>query len=309
MLAQDYDNYEVVVVNDGSTDKTREILDSIADNKLIVFHQPHMGLVPALNFGLNQCKGEYIARMDADDWCPRERIKLQAYVLKTTPDIGVVSSLVSYAGNRSQNLGYALHVDWLNQHTQHEQIWKKRFEDAPVANPSCMVRASLFDRFGAYRVGEFPEDYEFWLRLLHEGVKFTKVKTQLLHWSDYPSRITRNLPQYSIDNFHKIKAYYLARWLDDNYKIPPEIYVFGNGRQVKRKVKHLNNNQLSVHRFIDVKKPPYQNPYVIHYLDMPTPNGHRLILSYIGDRQGKLQVIKFLTQKGYTEGLNFFLMN
>lgn len=229
--------------------------------------------------------------------------------MKASPDIGVVSSMVTYAGNRSQNLGYALHVDWLNRLTTHHQIWMKRFEDAPVANPSCMFRASLIQRFGAYRMGNFPEDYEFWLRLLHGGVEFTKVHAHLLHWSDYPNRITRNLDQYSADNFHKIKAYYLARWIHDNYKNQPEIYVFGNGRLIKRRVKHLESNKLTIHRFIDVKTPPYQDSSVIYYLDVPPPKQQRLILSYIGDRKGKEQVIEFLNQKGYTEGHNFFMMN
>lgn len=91
-LAQDYEDLEVIVVNDGSTDRTREVLESFGTRIKVVHQQRNGGLASARNTGQRAATGEYLAWMDGDDLAMPTRARLQACVLATQPEIGLVSS-------------------------------------------------------------------------------------------------------------------------------------------------------------------------------------------------------------------------
>lgn len=307
LLAQTFRDFELIIVNDGSTDQTVAHITNYSDSRIKLINLEHVGLAKALNIGLEACKGQYIARMDADDWCANNRLELQANFLDSNPDVGVVSSLVKYAGDRTHNTGYALHVDWINRQLTHEEIQKKRFEDSPLANPSCMFRKSLVDQFGNYSEEPIPEDYEFWLRLLHHGVRMEKIKEVLLYWSDLPTRITRNSDNYSQSAFFEVKAKYLKHWIDQHLS-NPSVYIFGSGRSVNNKAQALQAQGIEIHKYLTVKSSS-RGKHLMHYEQLPMATEENLVLSLIGDRTGKQQVHEFLAKKGYQEGVNYFMLS
>lgn len=308
ILNQSFTGFEFVIVNDGSTDQTEAIVKSFDDDRIRLLQPGRLGLAKALNYGLNQCHGKFIARMDADDWSHPARLEKQVNYLKNHQKVGVVSSLVEYAGNRNRNEGYALHVDWINQQVTHDQIFNNRFEDAPVANPSCMFRSNLIQEFGGYSEQSIPEDYEFWLRLLHFGVKFGKVNEVLLYWSDLPNRLTRHSSNYSQEAFLKVKAHYFKKWLNQHFKASPEIFVFGTGRSVNQKLKPFIAEDIKIHKRLEVKKLNEYPENTIHYGDLPKSEANNLVLSFIGNRTGKRNVEDHLHSLGYTKGLTYFMM-
>jgi glycosyltransferase involved in cell wall biosynthesis len=120
LLAQTWQNFEIVAVNDGSTDGTLDVLRraSARDGRIRVFDRPHGGVVQAMNFAVEQSRGEYVARMDSDDICLPERLALQKRHLDRHPHLGLVGGLVRFGGDPAGGKGLQ-GLRGLDQHPGH----------------------------------------------------------------------------------------------------------------------------------------------------------------------------------------------
>lgn len=302
LRAQTYPSLEIIVVNDGSTDGTMDLLHHQPDITLL--DHSHRGISAALNEGLSAATGDFIARMDADDLCHPERIKQQVMYLKECPDIGLVGSRVRFGGDREQQTGYATYVDWINGLITPEDIAINRFIESPFAHPSVMFRRELFESFGAYRDGPFPEDYELWLRWMANGVKAGKVDQELITWNDPPDRLSRTDTRYSTDAFYKTKAEYLSMWLKENNPHHPDIIVWGAGRITRKRAAVLEEYGLRITGYIDLKPRTLGNGIpVIHHDDIPNPDSC-FILPMVGNRGARANIRAFLKKRGFIEGAN-----
>lgn len=302
LRAQSFHPLEIIVVNDGSTDRTMDVLHRQKDIKLL--DHSHRGIAAALNDGLAAAEGDYIARMDADDLCHPDRIEQQASFLDTYPDIGVVGCRVSFGGNRQKQAGYAAYVDWINTVLSPEEIALNRFIESPFAHPSVMFRRGLFEQFGAYRDGPFPEDYELWLRWMANGVKAGKVDRELLTWNDPPDRLSRTDARYSIDAFYRTKADYLCQWLEQHNEHHPNVIVWGAGRITRKRVAILEQYGLRVTQYVDIKARRLNcGTPVIQPADIPDPSDG-FVLSMVGKRGARDLIRPILQQRGFVEGKN-----
>lgn len=304
-------DWEFVVVDDGSTDGTSGRLDEARrrDPRIRVVRAPHAGLTPALNTGLTEARGTFIARMDADDVSDRERLAAQVTLLAADPTLGAASGLVEFGGDRVQSEGYARHVDWLNSLRTPDEIALNRFVESPVANPSAMFRRELINRWGGYREGDFPEDYEFWLRWFEGGLRMGKTSRVLLTWNDPPDRLTRRDPRYAAAAFYAIKAAYLAREIR-RLRHGREVWIWGAGRRTRRRVDPLIAEGIAVDGFIDIdprKAAAGRLPIpVVLPLDMPSAE-RAFVVGYVGKRGARELIRNDLATRGYVEGRDFLM--
>jgi len=108
ILHQTRQDFELILIDDGSTDHTPEILDNYSDHdqRIRVFHQSHSGLIRSLNKGLELAKGKYLARMDADDISLPERLEKQTAYLENNPEVGVCGTWAKKFGltNKHQTI-------------------------------------------------------------------------------------------------------------------------------------------------------------------------------------------------------------
>jgi glycosyltransferase involved in cell wall biosynthesis len=328
---QTFSDWELVVVDDGSTDGTRGWLRAAArkDPRLRLIERPAEGIVAALNAGLGAARGEFVARMDADDESHAERLEAQVEYLRRHHEVGVVGCQVDYGGDRGKNAGYALHVDWLNSLVTPEEIALNRFVESPLAHPSVMFRRALAERHGAYRAGDFPEDYELWLRWLAAGVRLAKVPRTLLTWHDPPVRLSRTDRRYAPEAFFRIKAEYIARWLAEpvgrDRQIPPgkisagqatppyrEIWVWGAGRPTRKRAAHLESHGVQIAGYIDVDAKKTGRGIggtglpVLAPTDLPPP-GRIFVLGYVSSRGARADIRAELVCRGYVEGRDFLM--
>ncbi len=302
LRAQSFQPLEIIVVNDGSTDGTMELLHHQPD--IMLLDHSHRGIVPALNDGLAAARGDYIARMDADDLCHPERIEKQASFLDAFPDIGIAGCRVGFGGDREKQAGYAAHVDWINEQIEPADIALNRFVESPFAHPSVMFRRELFEQFGAYRDGPFPEDYELWLRWMANGVKAGKVDEELLTWNDPPGRLSRTDERYSIDAFYETKAEYLSCWLKENNPHHPDVIVWGAGRVTRKRAAILEQSGIRITQYVDIKKRRLNcgTPVI---LPNEIPDSETcFVLPMVGKRGARDLIRPILQEHRFTEGVN-----
>ena len=310
ILNQTFRNFELILINDGSDDHPIDILSDFDDPRIKIIHLPTSGIVFSLNHGVHISRGKYIARMDADDFSYPERLELQQQYLTQHRNIGVVSGLINYAGDRKKNQGYALYVDWLNSLMTREEIYLNRFVESPLSHPSVMIRRNLFDEYGLYKVGSLPEDYELWLRLMDQGIQFSKVDAVILDWYDDENRLSRSHPNYDTEAFFNIKTAYFFKWYKKTFEFNPRpILIWGTGKSVLEKSKYLEEYKLEIAGYVDVirkKDHKLNGKPVFFYQDIPEDV---FMLSYVSDRKGREQIHEFLLQHNYIEGKDFYMMS
>jgi glycosyltransferase involved in cell wall biosynthesis len=310
LLAQTWQDFEIVAVNDGSTDGTLDVLRRVSarDGRIRVFDCLHGGVVQAMNFALEHCRGEYVARMDSDDLCLPERLALQKAHLDRHPDLGLVGGLVRFGGDPEAGKGYKAYVDWTNTLVTEEDISLARFVESPYANPSIMFRKELVSRCGPFYDGPFPEDYEFLLRLMAAGVRMDKVQREVLIWNDPPSRLTRTDPRYDPDAFYRVKAAYLARWLAA--RGIGRVSIIGGGRITRRRALMLEEHGIVIERWLEVDpnkigQQASARP-VCSWHEVGAPQGE-FLLSYVGKRGAGVRISSELEEKGWIAGIHFLL--
>jgi len=293
------------VVDDGSVDATMSVVGKVSDPRVRRVERPPRGLVAALQEGLCIAEAPLIARMDADDWSAPRRLRSQADFLDAHPEVDLVATQVRYGGDAEANQGLAAFVDWTNRLLTHSEIALRRFVESPIVHPSVMFRHSIVGRTGGYRDGDFPEDYELWLRWLEGGAQFAKLDEELLVWSDRADRLTRADPRYSVEAFFRAKTPYLYRWLAEKNPRHPKVVVWGAGRTTRRRLQPLLELGVEVEAWVDVdvKKigwtvagAPVWSPD-----QLPEP-GEAFVLSAVGKRDARPLIEGALAERGYELG-------
>ncbi|MBT8045022.1 MAG: glycosyltransferase family 2 protein, partial [Verrucomicrobiae bacterium] len=251
-----------------------------------------------------------IARMDADDVSHPQRLEKQLGGLVKNTQIGAVSCMVRFAGDSNTAGGYAHHVDWANQLLTYDQIMLNRFIDLPVPHPTLMYRRELIENHGGYRSGDFPEDYELFLRWATEGVKITKLDQILYDWYDPATRLSRNDNRYAMDAFHRCKAPHLAEAIRQSGCADRELWIWGAGRPARKCARPLELAWKPASGFIDIDPRKIGNKLhgrpVVSPDHLP-PAKQAVIVSYVGTRGARDKIRGELVANGRIEGTDFWI--
>lgn len=314
VLQQTERRFELIVVDDGSSDSTPMILRQYAscDGRVRPTRlERNEGIVAALNHGLGLVSSLYVARMDADDLCHPQRLELQADYLDAHPEMGLVACHTDYGGDADVHGGFAAFVAWTNSLLTPEQIARNRFVESPLIHPTVAFRHELVDKYGGYRNGAFPEDYEIWLRWLGAGVPMAKIDRALLTWRERPDRLSRQDPRYSTDAFYQIKTRYLQEYLATNLVGKPLI-VWGAGKLSRRRAELLTEGEqpLEISSYVDIDPRKIGNTIqgrgVLAPDQLPQP-GQCFVLSYVSNRGARAEIEAWFEERGYRAGVDYLL--
>ena len=163
ILKQTFKDFEFIIINDGSTNGTREILESYNDPRIILIHQENMGLTKSLNKGIARAKGQYIARQDADDISHPERLEKQIDFLERHMNVTLLGTAIEMIDEKGTYL-YAVKPP-----TSDSSVRKGIKQKNYFCHGSIMFRRQSFFELGGYREFFFTtQDYDLWLRFIEK---------------------------------------------------------------------------------------------------------------------------------------------
>jgi len=303
---QSLTNWELVVIDDGSTDATPQLLANAAagDDRIRVLQQPAHGLVTALTLGLRHCRAGIIARMDGDDICHPQRLQLQLDYLNHHRAVDVVTCGIRHFPGRLITNGMRAYEDWLNSLHGHDEIVRDLYVEAPLVQPSVMLRRSALDAAGGYQDNGWSEDYDLWLRLAQNGARFARLPQTLFFWRDHAQRITRTSPGCTLEAFRACRLHYLRR---DYLRDSKHITLWGAGSEGKAWQRLLQENNIAVQRWIEVD--PRKIGQTIHNAPVDPHEtlqpGCGPMLITIGVRAARALVRDYCAQRGLLEGKDY----
>lgn len=250
---QTFPHYELLAVDDGSTDQSAAIVKRYAraDRRIRLIENRAKGLVAALNTGLNRAAAPLIARMDADDRMHPQRLARQHSHLQRNPHIRLLGCCANAFSAEMITTGFREYMRWQNACLSSEQIDNEIYVESPFAHPTVIFHKQSALRLGGYRDGRFPEDYELWLRFHQAGYVMEKLPDTLLDWRDYPERTSRTDPRCSRAAFNRLRARFLAqdpRFVNrsDNFAI------WGAGRKTRMRCRPLLEKGFKPRAWIDI---------------------------------------------------------
>lgn len=183
ILKQTFSNFEFIIIDDGSTDRTLDIIKSIKDTRIkLIQNGGNKGLIYTLNYGLTLAQGKYIARMDADDISQPERLQKQYEYMEVYSDVSVLGTGFLF-----------MHNNRVHRHpTDDKEIRIKLMEGTAFAHPTVMMRKADIELHNLSYNIHYPsaEDYKLWTEYVFLNLKLANLSDVLLNYRVHDSQVS-----------------------------------------------------------------------------------------------------------------------
>lgn len=190
ILNQTYHNLEVIIIENCSNDNTLKTIEKIKDNRIKIYNTNICQLAFNLNYGLMVSKGEYVARIDADDVAMPDRIEKQLKCL-IEYNYDIVGSNLELIDDIGKTIGYKIYPE------NNNDIRRKMYFSNSIAHPSVMYRKSTILKVGGYVNGLVTQDHDLWIRLMRDkNVIFYNIQENLTKYRIHGSQSKGNIYAY-----------------------------------------------------------------------------------------------------------------
>lgn len=278
ILNQTFSDFELLVIDDASTDKTVEIIKNYTDNRIVLTQKPkNLGYTDSLNYGLSSAKGEYIARMDGDDFSLPNRFEKQVAYLDSNLDVVLCGANYSI-----------IDTDIVNQLPENsDEIQIQFIRNNCIAHPVVMLRNSVLKENNIiYDVTKEPaEDFDLWVRLLNYG-KLYNIQEVLLNY---------RVHQKQVSNLQSEKQRNVS--VDTKLNVFKNLCINWNSNEEKIFKKFLSNIYLIDLYELDVLK--NINNKILNSNKSKAVFNHQLLSNYLQKEENRLLIKYFINNSKY----------
>ncbi|WP_298476172.1 glycosyltransferase family 2 protein [uncultured Maribacter sp.] len=308
ILQQEYKNWEVLAIDDTSTDSSLAILKSFSekDTRIKVYSNSGTGIIDALRLAYAKSNGKFITRMDSDDIMPTNKLAVLVNNLKENGKGHVATGKVNYFSKEGISNGYARYEKWLNGLTENGTNFKEIYKECVIPSPCWMVYKEDFEDCGAFFSNRYPEDYDLTFRFYEKGLKVIPCSEMLHHWRDYTTRTSRTSEHYAANYFIDLKMHYFLE-LDFNPNRP--LALWGAGNKGKEIAKILDKKGVAFTWHCDnskkIGKTIYKN-IMQHFNTINDLKNPQCIIT-VANQEEQLEIINFFKESNKKQGKDYFL--
>lgn len=298
MLHQSFRNWELLAVDDGSTDESNRILSAFEDKDLRVrvLNNPESGIVAALAHAFQNSTGKFVTRMDADDVMPVKKLETLYKALQGKQKT-VVTGKVKYFGDKKISEGYLRYEKWLNDVVEENHFERDLFRECVVASPNWMVDRKCFEQDIRIDDLSYPEDYDMVFNWIKCGYKIEGLPKMTHMWREHPERTSRHSIHYQQKAFFDLKTNWFIHFFKNEVE---HVQLIGKGEKGKLIAAVLNQQNIPF-KWFDLQ-PSKQQSSVMELEDTLT-----ILSNWPKDEKTQNDITEFLRRKNLKFGENLWL--
>ncbi len=308
LLEQSYSDWELIAVDDGSTDQSRSIVEEFAedDPRIRLYINGEKGILPALQIGLSKAKGEYLGRFDADDLLTPDRLKLMVDLLRGCSPRSIATGLVQYFSDQPISAGYARYQDWINELNLNGQTWTDIYRECVIASPNWLMRRDELERIGGFHNLQYPEDYDWCFRCYQHQFEVHCLSSTTLLWREHPKRTSRHSDHYQQQAFFELKIQRLIEL--ESFE---ELVLWGSGR--KARITGALLREKGVHfRWMDLEPQRFPDGIlgieIEDYRKLETKSGLKVLIGVYPNPAERKDLEAFLVSRQLQRGKDYWYL-
>lgn len=296
IINQSYTNWELIAVNDHSSDRTPEILKEYAlkDKRIIVLNSDRPKLIPTLQVAYKACSGTLINRMDSDDKMPFDKLEIlkqewEKYGIGTV----IGGGTEHFVDEGEVGDGFRRYERWLNDIARRSAHYEEIYQECVIPSHSWIIHKDDFDRVGAFDNEVYPEDYDLCFRFYKNKLNIVGINKVLHYWRDRSDRISRTWDCYKDNRYFDLKLNYFYQ-LDRDKNRP--LVLWGAGKNGKDMAKLLQTNNDSFHWVCDNDNKIGKDIYGVKMQDIHSIkelNNPQIIIT-VASPEGKIEIKNLL---------------
>ncbi len=307
ILQQTEKHWELIAVNDHSTDDSLAILEAFAqkDVRVKVFTNTGDGIIDALQLAYENSQGRLITRMDSDDIMLPEKLAVLKKQLITHSKGHLATGLVQYFSADGVGEGYQKYQDWLNGLTMKGANFQDLYKECVIPSPCWMVYRTDLEKCAAFRPNRYPEDYDLCFRFYENGLKIIPNDQVLHQWRDYPNRTSRTDKNYADNRFLAIKVHYFLKLEMDKTR---PLVIWGAGRKGKLIARQLIEYKIDFQWVCNNERKIGRDIYgqiLLPFNAIKKMSQPQLIISVAGNLQQK-EILYYLLKEQFQGGEDYF---
>lgn len=300
IIAQTYENWELIAVNDHSSDATPQILKKYSeqDPRIRYYDSDQPKLIPTLQVAYAQVRGELINRMDSDDRMPHDKIEVLVNEwLKYGKGTVIAGGTEHFVDEGEVGDGFLRYERWLNSVARTSSHYQEIYKECVIPSHCWIIHKDDFDLVDAFNPLVYPEDYDLCFRYYRHGLKIIGIDKVLHYWRDRSNRISRTWDEYKDNRYFDLKLRFFYE-LDRDRSRP--LVLWGAGRNGKDMARLIQTFEDTFHWVCDNENKIGKDIYgvIMKHFDTVQSIDNPQIMIVVASPEGKSEILEQLTQWG-----------